>query len=393
MSRSDCPAIVCLSHLDWNFVWQRPQHILSRLAQRYPVIFMHEPLIDPDPESRLTLEQIADSNGVTAWQPTFPDRPDVIVPWRNVYVDLVKRLLIDQGWLEQNGNEIVATRPLIGWFYTPVPAYFTEQLPFDLIVYDVMDELANFKHAAQDLREREAKLLHAADLVFTGGRSLYDSRKDRHPHVHLFASGVDAAHFAQALDPATPLALELVDLPRPVLGYYGVIDERIDLDLLRIVAEQQPNWSIVMVGPVKKIEQTDLPHAPNLHYLGQQDYARLPQLLKGFDVCLMPFAINQATRFISPTKTLEYIAAHKLIVSTPVPDVVANWSEIVRIAATPEAFAAAVAAALAESDAERTARIVREDQVIARNSWDGIAATMHELIERALHRRTTVPES
>jgi glycosyltransferase involved in cell wall biosynthesis len=259
-----------------------------------------------------------------------------------------------------------------------------DHIPADLVVYDVMDELANFKNAASDLREREAILLRQAGVVFTGGRSMYESRKDRHPNVHLFASGVDPNHFAAALDPQTRVAEEIAALPRPILGYYGVIDERLDLELLARLAAGHPEWSIVMVGPVSKVDPADLPRRPNIHYPGQQPYERLPHFLKGFDVCLMPFAMNEATRFISPTKTLEYMAAHKPIVSTPVPDVVANWSDVVRIAATPQEFAAAVLRSLGESRLERDCRRSFERSHLAASSWDHIAGQMSYHILSAL---------
>lgn len=379
------PAILCLSHLAWDFVWQRPQHLLSRLARHYPVLYVNEPQLTA--QSRPYLKRVAETSGVKAWQPYFPDRRETLENWRSVYTSLVQELLLDQGWLRRSRTGLAATRPLIVWFYSPTPFYVLDHLPADFVVYDVMDELANFKNAAADLPAREAKLLAQADLVFTGGRSLYQARQGRHPHLHLFTSGVEPDHFARALSPTTPMAAEIADLPRPILGYYGVIDERIDLNLLDTLAAEHPQWSIVMVGPVAKIETKDLPRRPNLHYPGQQPYEKLPNFLKGFDVCLMPFQINTATRYISPTKTLEYMAAHKPIVSTPVPDVVANWADVVSIAANPTEFAAAVEAALAETPAQRGMRITREEVHLARSNWDAIAAAMHRLIQAGLARR------
>jgi glycosyltransferase involved in cell wall biosynthesis len=195
---------------------------------------------------------------------------------------------------------------------------------------------------------------------------------------------VEPHHFAQALDPATEVAAEIASLPHPILGYYGVIDERLDLDLLHALAAGYPHWSIVIVGPVAKIEPATLPCLPNIHYPGRQPYERLPNFLKGFDVCLMPFATNEATRSISPTKTLEYMAAHKPIVSTPVPDVIANWSDVVHIAADADQFAAAVNSALNESEAQRLKRHAREENHLAHSTWDYIAQQMQTQIEAIL---------
>src|SRR5436305_14501540 len=227
-----------------------------------------------------------------------------------------------------------------------------ERLSPKAVVYDCMDELSAFKFAPPQLLEREADLLRRADVVFTGGPSLYRAKKDRHPNVHCFPSSVDAAHFAKATDPAIEAA-EQRDLPRPRLGYFGVIDERIDLDLIAAAADARPDWQFVMVGPVVKIDPAALPKQPNIHYYGQQPYARLPEFLAGWDVALLPFARNDSTKFISPTKTLEYMAAEKPIVSTPITDVAEPYGHIVRLGSTPAEFMAARAAALAADAGER----------------------------------------
>ncbi len=357
---------------------------------------MAEPQISDSPRAEPYLQLVADDGPLRAWRPVFPDRPEVIQCWRDTYVTLLEDLLEAEGWAEQSGSSLAATRPLVVWFYTPTPWYALDHLPARLVVYDVMDELAAFKGASTDLRWRESQLLARSDLVFAGGRSLFADCQRRHPGVHLFPSGVDAGHFAHALDPTTQIPPEIAALPRPILGYYGVIDERIDLDLLLELARRRPDWSFVMVGPISKLDPEDLPHAPNLHYTGQQPYARLPAFLKGFDVCLMPFALNEATRSISPTKALEYMAARKPIVSTPVPDVVANWSGAVRVAAGVDGFVEAVAGALAETAIWRAEREAHQASVVAANCWDRIAGEMRALIDASLstlrHDMETLPD-
>ncbi len=243
-----------------------------------------------------------------------------------------------------------------------------------------MDELTAFRHAPVPLREREAELLSQADLVFGGGPSLYESKRDRHPDVHLFPSGVDQEHFARGLDPDLQVPEELARLPRPVVGFYGVIDERTDLALLVAAADQRPDRSWVMIGPFMKIELDALPRRPNLHYLGKQEYRDLPAFLKGFDVAMMPFAVNESTRFISPTKTLEYMAAHKPIVSTAIPDVISLYGSVVRFADDAEGFVAQVEAALGESPQEREERVRIANQLLGRYSWDTIASEIRGLI-------------
>ena len=362
--------LVVLSHLGWDWVWQRPQHLLSRMARSHPVLFVMEPdLIESDDPPRLRTEDRG-GNITLAW-PTFSLAQSEAA---GGHYRLIGRLV--DGWLAQRG----AADPVF-WLYTPMAQTAIESRPGAVIVFDAMDELSAFRFAPPVLKEREALLMQRADLVFTGGQSLYDARKDRNPRVYCFPSGVERAHFAQALDPATPEAAAVAALPHPRVGYYGVIDERVDLDLLRRCAVLRPSYQWVMVGPTIKIDEADVPQAPNLIYPGKQEYAALPGFLKGFDVCMMPFALNESTRFISPTKTLEYMAAHKPIVSTPIHDVVVPYAHIVRIAATPEEFVAAVDAALAERDAGRAARAAAEDEILAAHEWDAIAAEMLRLID------------
>ncbi len=329
--------------------------------------YVAEPEITSARDIAAHLKLVAADGHLRAWQPVFPDRADVLERWRGTYAGLVRDLLLREGWIECRTGRPLATRPLVTWFYTPTPWYLLDQLPAHLVVYDVMDDLTSFKGAAADLPWRESQLLAGADLVFAGGPSLYA-----------------AAHFAQALDPSTELPPELESLSRPILGYCGVIDERIDLDLLDVLARRRPDWSFVMVGPAAKIQPAHLPSVPNLHSVGQQPYARLPAFLKGFDVCLMPFALNEATRSISPTKALEYMAARKPIVSTPVPDVVANWSEAVTIAAGVERFQQAIVDVLAETEGQRVEREASQAHLVNRNGWDRIAEEMRALIDAGL---------
>jgi glycosyltransferase involved in cell wall biosynthesis len=277
----------------------------------------------------------------------------------------------------------------IAWVYSPLTLPLLRDLRPRATVYDCMDELALFKGAPPELRSREAALLRQADVVFAGGRGMYEARVGRHPNVHLFPSSVDREHFAQALDPATPVPPDARP-GTPTLGFYGVIDERLDRDLLDAVAALRPDWSFVLVGPVAKITPEDLPRRPNLHYPGQRSYADLPGYLKGWDVSLMPFALNDATRFISPTKTLEYLAADKPIVSTSVPDVVAGYQGVVRFADDPDTFVTQCAAALSETPADREARLTAGRDLLARTSWEATATQMRGLVEAAINARVAI---
>jgi UDP-galactopyranose mutase len=265
------------------------------------------------------------------------------------------------------------------WYYTPMALSFSDHLEPLAIIYDCMDELSAFRFAPCTLKERESRLLRCADLVFTGGYSLYEAKRRRHPHVYAFPSSVDAAHFAQARsaqqDPA-----DQAPIPQPRVGFYGVIDERIDLELLAAIADAQRGWQFVIVGPVAKIDPHSLPGRENIHYLGPKTYQELPRYLAGWEAAMMPFALNEATRYISPTKTLEYLAGGKPVVSTPIRDVVRPYGEqrLALIASTPQEFIAALQQAMAE---EREPRLRRVDPFLAQLSWDATWKGMRRLID------------
>jgi glycosyltransferase involved in cell wall biosynthesis len=287
-------------------------------------------------------------------------------PWQ------AQRDLLDGMFLEY------AVFPAIFWFYTPMALPLMQDVAGARVVYDCMDELSGFHGAPTGIVEREASLLRAATVVFTGGWSLFEEKRRSHPRVHAFPSSVDAAHFAAAREPlAEPV--DQASLPHPRLGFFGVIDERMDLDLVRRVAESRRAWQLVFLGPVVKIDAASLPRLPNVHWLGMKDYAELPAYISSWDVAIMPFALNAATKFISPTKTLEYLAAGKPVVSTNVRDVARTFGEqgLARIAA-PEGFVDAVERALVEAPAERL-RLV--DEYLRSTSWDGTFENMVALIE------------
>ena len=365
--------LLCFSHLRWDFVTQRPQHLMRRFAADRPVFFWEEPIGCDHPLPYLEHHHFP-ADGVTALRPRLPHWWPVADKEAGL-----KRLL----------DEFVATaipQPPVAWFYTPMMWGWARHIDTAAVVYDCMDELSAFAHADPLLIQREASLLQAADVVFTGGRSLYEVKRARHDNVHAFPSSIEAAHFAVARQPAGEPA-DQRDLPRPRLGYYGVIDERLDLALIDKVAAAQPDWQIVMIGPVVKIDPARLPRRANIHWLGGRGYAELPAYLGGWDVALMPFAINAATRYISPTKTPEYLAGGKPVVSTPIADVVADYGRLdaVGIADTAPAFVAACERALALP--RGGAWLKAADAQLAGMSWDTTQAAMRSLIDAAIDRR------
>jgi glycosyltransferase involved in cell wall biosynthesis len=244
-----------------------------------------------------------------------------------------------------------------------------------------MDELSQFRFANPDLPRRERLLLSNADVVFTGGHKLYNAKRRYHDNVHFFGCGVDVAHFAKASLPETAIASDIASLPQPIFGYIGVIDERIDYDLIARLAAACPYASIAMVGPVVKVDQCTLPQASNIHWLGKREYSELPSYVKAFATCLMPFALNDATEYINPTKTLEYMAARKPIVSTAVADVVRNFAPIARVARSHDQFVAYTARAAKNPDLVLLAEGVKRAN---RASWESIVSEMGRLIGAAI---------
>ena len=374
VSPSTYPLIVH-SHLRWDFVWQRPQQILSRLARRRAVMYVEEPVFVDDVAS-VALDVTRPCDNVHRVVPRLPVslRDSYDTATEHVREALLTFIANDRALSDEFAD-------CVQWFYTPMPAptmlgAFGERG----VVYDCMDELSQFRFAPPELVERERILLAHADIVFTGGRKLFESKARRHRNVHFFGCGVDVDHFARARDSATAIATELRTLPKPVLGYFGVIDERLDYALIDALAERFSHGSVVFVGPVAKVDRSELPQRPNLYWLGQRSYAELPSYVKGFDVCLMPFALNAATEFINPTKTLEYMAAGKPIVSTAVPDVVRNFGTIVHVARSTSEFAQTASKALAHDDAR-----IRAGDALARSStWESIVGAMDALVTRSV---------
>lgn len=367
------PDVLCFSHLRWNFVFQRPQHLMSRCARHHRVFFVEEPVFEPDLAQPQIDVKVSDA-GVHVAVPRLPEsrRDDDTV---------LLRALVDRMIAEHR------VRPQMLWYYTPMALRFTDHLTAPAVVYDCMDELSGFVGAPRGLLEAERALLTRAGVVFTGGRSLFEAKRHLHPNIHAFPSSVDVAHFgrARAREVAEPPDQRVI--PRPRIGFFGVLDERFDGELIRAAADLRPAWQFVLVGPIVKIGPASLPRAANIHYLGQKTYAELPQYLAGWNVAMLPFARNAATRFISPTKTPEYLAGGKPVVSTSIADVVHPYGDLglARIADAPDAFIAAIEAAL-DDDADD--RLRRADAFLETMSWDATWAAMAQQI-RALGRKDT----
>lgn len=372
--RNANPDLICFSHLRWDFVYQRPQHLLKRCARERRVFFVEEPIFD-NGSLRLDVSERAPNLKVVV--PHLPQGLHSEVAKTAVLHDMIQRLLVE--------NNI---HQYLSWYYTPMALDFTRNLRPLAVIYDCMDELSAFRGAPECLTQRERELFQMADLVFTGGQSLYEAKRDQHRSVFAFPSSIDREHFMQARakteDPA-----DQRDIPHPRLGFFGVVDERFDVALLDEASRLRPDWHFVIIGPVVKIDPAILPQRENIHYLGGKTYDELPAYIAGWDVALLLFAQNESTRFISPTKTPEYLAAGKPVVSTPIRDVVHPYGQqgLVRIASDAREFVAA-ADELLKDEANRKAWLATVDEFLGQMSWDETWARMSRLIDDTVAAKT-----
>jgi beta-glucosidase/6-phospho-beta-glucosidase/beta-galactosidase/glycosyltransferase involved in cell wall biosynthesis len=367
--------MVVFSHLRWGFVWQRPQQFISRFAKLHPVLFVEEPVFDVPPggEPQFELHRVLPS--VTVACPHCPvamSRDPGLAAWLRQGVRDALSAVNRRGEFDQ---------PLM-WYYSPMDAAWSlGHFVNRGVVYDCMDELSQFTGAPSELIDNERRLMQHADVVFTGGYELWKKKQHVHPNVHFYGCGVEFEHFNQAQSPSTTIPPDIDFLARPILGWFGVVDERVDYPLLFEVARQRPEWSLAMVGPVVKVDPNLLPHAPNLHFLGGRDYQVLPNYCRAFDLCMMPFALNRSTEFINPTKALEYLATGRQVISTPVQDVVRQYAHLIEIARTPDEFVAKAERMIANPSAEK---IRAGLELAASKTWENNVAQMRKNIQQAI---------
>ncbi len=367
--------LVCFSHLRWDFVYQRPQHLISRFGKNTRAFFIEEPVFGLNE----TLHLKQSSEGVYVVIPHLPHGLDEAEVARRL------RNFIDELFLEKEIEQYAL------WYYTPMALAYSDHLDPALTIYDCMDELSAFKFAPPTLQQLEKKLLQQADLVFTGGMSLYEHKKDHHHNIHAFPSSIDKGHFTQARSVKHEPA-DQYNIPHPRIGFYGVVDERFDIELLSNVASQRPDWHFVILGPVVKIDPATLPTNNNVHYLGSKSYKQLPDYLAGWDIAMIPFARNESTRFISPTKTPEYLAAGRPVISTSITDVVDPYHKqsLVHIADDAPTFIEAGEKILSNDNKKEWLQEV--DQFLADNSWDNTWSSMMQLMNRTMQEKTSTTQ-
>ena len=368
--------LLCFSHLRWDFVFQRPQHLLSRFAKATKVYFFEEPIFDAtEPQMYLSISKREQNLHVLV--------PHLSSGLNEEQVTEAIKALLDKFLADENMDNWMF------WFYTPMAFSFAGKHKPKLIIYDCMDELSAFKFAPEALIGLEKKLMARADLVFTGGHSLYEAKKQQHANIYPFPSSIEKEHFAKARSicdqPADQASIQGVKI-----GFFGVIDERFDVELIRGIAEERPEWNIMLIGPVVKISQDSLPKNPNIHYLGQKTYQELPAYLSGWNVALIPFQLNESTRFISPTKTPEYLAAGVPVVSAPIRDVIKPYGikKLVHVGASHLQFIAAIETELAVRNNKPW--LAEVDSFLKDKSWDNTYLSMMKHIHAILNSTDTI---
>lgn len=362
--------LLCFSHLSWNFVYQRPQHLLSRFANIYRVFYFEEPRIG---HADMYSVSVQDNVNIVELMITSHD------PTTNYRIQILINQLLEEYSIKHYSC----------WYYTPMALQFTRNLTPDIIIYDSMDELSAFRFAPPQLLELENELFNKADVVFTGGHTLYQAKKNRHHNIHAMPSSIDKEHFVQARSVQNdPEDQKSIGFPR--LGFFGVVDERFDIELLRTVSAQRPDWQFVIIGPVVKINPDDLPRASNIHYLGPKNYAELPSYIAHWDIALILFALNESTEFISPTKTPEYLAAGRPVISTAIKDVVHPYGSagLVQIIDSPNAFISVAERIFASTEKDHWLKMV--DHFLENDSWDHTFNKMNALINKAKMRNNHI---
>jgi UDP-galactopyranose mutase len=367
--------LLCFSHLRWNFVYQRPQHLLNRFANFFRIYFLEEPIFDSVGSARIVFTRQNDNLYVGV--PHLPEGMDEL-EITGVMTSLVNAFLKDKDLDD-----------FAFWYYSPMAVSFSGKHTPKITIYDCMDELSAFKHAPRELINMEKKLLKNADVVFTGGYSLYEAKKNKHDNIYAFPSSIEKEHFEQARQPISEPE-DQISITGPRLGFYGVIDERFDIELIRDIADARPDWQIVLLGPVVKIDHETLPKNKNIHYLGSKSYEDLPTYLSGWDIALIPFAINESTRFISPTKTPEYLAAGIPVVSTPIKDVINPYgnNKLVHIGTNADEFIQAIEKELALT--QKNKWLAKVDEFLETNSWDITYQNMLKLIASAVRNKNNI---
>lgn len=368
---------VVISQVPWDYLWQRNHHTMARISRRARVLYATPiPTITAAKEGKdaCLLEGGMHGENLMHYRP--------VVLWGESKLDSVRklnRLFLKNSLIWHAGRNGMGGCRRVLWFYFPTYESLVGRLEEDLVVYDIQDEYSAFSWYPRDTARRERDLLSKCDLVFTGTLQLRKRKEEYNRRIHFVQCGVESEHFSSAREVETALPQDVAALPRPVLGYFGLVDTRIDIAMLEEVASKRPGWTILLIGPAH-IETSK----PNIRMIGTRDYKELPRYLRGFDICLIPFVLNENTRNLNPTKLLEYFAAGKPVITAPIPDVVELYPDLVEFASTAEEFIGAAERLLSGEGEEKRNRRIKE---ATENSWDAMVERMLSHIENTFKEK------
>jgi glycosyltransferase involved in cell wall biosynthesis len=382
-------------------MWTNKHHLMARIAQQHRVIF-----VDFHQQNPLTFVQRArrhdPSTSVRAtnfWReaalrrvPEGVEVLDVWVPWLNFvgsghvlrrHGEFEHRVNVTGRWLAAQGIE-----DAVLWVYHPGYGNAVARIPHSLILYDCVDEYTafpEFRRCKDWIAERERSLCEVANVVSCTAPALYEAKRKLAPERTHFVHNVgDAEHFAKAMDPALPVPADIAGLPRPIIGFVGAVsDYKLNLEWLLQLSQARPNYSIVLIGPTGVSDpSTDvgkLSRQPNVHLLGHRAYAELPSYVKGFDLAVIPYRLNDYTQAVFPIKFFELLASGRPLVISPLPAVKDYW-HAAHVADSADAFIAACDAALRSDNEEaKQARL----KLARENSWDSRVQKLLNLVEAA----------
>ncbi|MBN1593755.1 MAG: glycosyltransferase [Candidatus Coatesbacteria bacterium] len=373
-------AFVFISTHPFAGLWQRPQQIAVRIANRHPVLYVW-PRYASELARRKSKSEFTPSDGAKGVHLLAP----LLLPFERAIKGIYRiNLKTISSLISAALPRIDADGRPVLWFYAPRFAPIIDSLDHAAVVYDIMDEHSAFGFARRETMELERRLLESADVVFAGTNALAERKAEFAPDIKYYPCGVEFDHFSSALGGSLPVPAALSEVEGPVIGYFGAVDDRLDFDMIFAVARAYPEWNFLLAGPwLSSRQRSELETTGNIILPGLVDYSELPAYLARFDVAILPFVLNKLTLHIHPTKALEYLASRTPVISTAIPDVVKFYSGIIDIVSTADEFASAVERALEKPNEDA---IERGFELARSSSWENMVENMWADFEAALSK-------
>ncbi len=351
------PAVICISTSPWGFMFQRPQQLMTLFSEDFKIGYINPPVTSkPALSYEEVIRKYTDiiNPNLIVLKPRIPKILNHSAASR-YYVELLKNFSLEFGF-----------KDIILWICLPQFEYLCGQLDEKLVIYDCQDDYASFSWTPDTTREYDQRLTEKADIVITVSGPMQKTKKKINPLSFLVPNGCDLQHFNSATK-ILGIPTDILNIRKPRVGFVGAVCEWIDFRLITELAEKEPDWSIVMVGPVRR--NIKPPHLPNTHYLGLKRYHILPNYIRQFDVCSIPFDQNSTiSKNSCPIKLFEYMASGKPVVSTNLPAV--NFAKrVIEIAADSEDFHCKVNRLLKETSFDAAQRQAKQISLARANTW------------------------